>query len=223
MARRRIAASLFSVLISSVAATMTFAQDARNNAPGQFDFYVLSLLWSPSICQATKAYLEKPRLCSSGQMSSFFVEGLWPQYERGFPEFCQKAAPMLSRKVVDGLLDIMPDPELIVHEWERHGTCTASSPNEFFANVRRASALVKIPDEYRKPNNTLVATSAEIKGSFVRANDGLSSDAIVLACDRERLRGIELCISRDFTFRSCSELIRQNCPIDSIVIPAAAN
>ena len=30
------------------------AQDRRQNAPGQFDFYVLSLSWSPSFCQAAR-------------------------------------------------------------------------------------------------------------------------------------------------------------------------
>jgi ribonuclease T2 len=28
------------------------AQDRRQNAPGEFDFYVLSLSWSPSFCEA---------------------------------------------------------------------------------------------------------------------------------------------------------------------------
>ena len=27
------------------------AQDKRQNAPGEFDFYVLSLSWSPSFCE----------------------------------------------------------------------------------------------------------------------------------------------------------------------------
>ena len=27
------------------------AQDRRQNAPGEFDFYVLSLSWSPSYCE----------------------------------------------------------------------------------------------------------------------------------------------------------------------------
>src|SRR5450759_3931273 len=30
----------------------SFAQDRRQNAPGQFDFYVLALSWSPSYCEA---------------------------------------------------------------------------------------------------------------------------------------------------------------------------
>jgi ribonuclease T2 len=30
----------------------SFAQDRRQNTPGQFDFYVLALSWSPSYCEA---------------------------------------------------------------------------------------------------------------------------------------------------------------------------
>jgi ribonuclease T2 len=37
------------VLLTSVMAT---AQDQRQDTPGQFDFYVLSLSWSPSFCAA---------------------------------------------------------------------------------------------------------------------------------------------------------------------------
>jgi len=29
------------------------AQDPRQNEPGQFDFYVLALSWSPSFCEAS--------------------------------------------------------------------------------------------------------------------------------------------------------------------------
>ena len=39
------------------------AQDRRQNAPGEFDFYVLSLSWSPSFCEAAgeRAYFEAIR------------------------------------------------------------------------------------------------------------------------------------------------------------------
>ena len=39
--------ALLTLLFTPRAAT---AQDPRQNAPGQFDFYVLSLSWSPSFC-----------------------------------------------------------------------------------------------------------------------------------------------------------------------------
>ena len=66
------------------------AQDRRQNAPGEFDFYVLALSWSPSFCEAAQ---ERGGLGKSQQMQcggrpySFVVHGLWPQNERGFPPF----------------------------------------------------------------------------------------------------------------------------------------
>ena len=79
---------------------------------------------------------------------SFVVHGLWPQYDRGFPEFCQVPAPRLNRNIVSSMLDLMPSPRLIFHEWDRHGTCSGLNARAYFDNVRRARAVVKIPEAY---------------------------------------------------------------------------
>ena len=51
----RLLISLTLMLVSAgllVSAGAAAAQDRRQNAPGEFDFYVLSLSWSPSFCEA---------------------------------------------------------------------------------------------------------------------------------------------------------------------------
>src|SRR5215475_3676492 len=109
------------------------AQDRRQNEPGQFDFYVLSLSWSPSYCAANAErpfYRQDPQ-CGARPFS-FVVHGMWPQYENGFPEFCQVPSPRLPRNIVSSMLDLMPSPRLIYHEWDRHGTCSGLSANAFF-------------------------------------------------------------------------------------------
>ena len=78
------------------------------------------------------------------------VHGLWPQYENGFPEFCQVPAPRLDRNIVSSMLDLMPAPRLIFHEWDKHGTCSGLNPRGYFETVRKARALVKIPDAYHR-------------------------------------------------------------------------
>ena len=65
------------------------AQDRRQNAPGEFDFYVLSLSWSPSFCEAAaeRGNTGRSQQAQCGERPfSFVVHGLWPQYERGYPE-----------------------------------------------------------------------------------------------------------------------------------------
>jgi len=47
MTRPVLRVALLALLLTPRAAT---AQDPRQNIPGQFDFYVLSLSWSPSFC-----------------------------------------------------------------------------------------------------------------------------------------------------------------------------
>ena len=131
MARSRslflVRSSLAVVLAMVLAAGLALAQDLRQNRPGQFDFYVLSLSWSPSFCDSAGERGTPPQEQCGERPFSFVVHGLWPQYERGFPEFCQVPAPRLDRNIVGGMLDLMPSPRLIFHEWDRHGTCSGLS------------------------------------------------------------------------------------------------
>src|SRR6202171_1552814 len=113
------------------------AQDRRQNAPGEFDFYVLSLSWAPSFCEAASgrgrgggagspAFGEAASERASGGRSqvqcserpfSFVVHVLWPQYEHGFPNYCQRPSPRLDRNIMSSMLDLMPAPGLIFNEW----------------------------------------------------------------------------------------------------------
>lgn len=91
----RLAFIVFACLALLLTPQAATAEDARQNAPGQFDFYVLSLSWSPSFCAgATERAAERgsgggaatAQQCGP-RPYSFVVHGLWPQYEKGFPEF----------------------------------------------------------------------------------------------------------------------------------------
>ena len=76
-------------LLFPVAVLGTFigvADARRQNTPGQFDYYVLALSWSPSFCETATGNARRQQ-CGVRPFS-FVVHGLWPQYERGFPESC---------------------------------------------------------------------------------------------------------------------------------------
>src|SRR5277367_74466 len=146
-----VAALAASLLVAGASAVGS--QDARQNEAGQFDFYVLSLSWSPSFCAAA-AERERGRAPTSqcgARPYSFVVHGLWPQYDRGFPEYCQVPAPRLERGIVSSMLDLMPAPHLIFNEWDKHGTCSGLASRAYFDTVRKARAVVKIPAEYVNP------------------------------------------------------------------------
>jgi ribonuclease T2 len=148
------------------------------------------------------------------------VHGLWPQYERGFPSFCQVPAPRLDRSIVGNMLDLMPSPRLIFHEWDRHGTCSGLSQQAFFEAVRKARAAVKIPAEFVELDKPITVKPDDVAEAFVKANPGLSRTDLAVACDQKRLSEVRVCLNKDFSFRDCAEVTRRACKRDSIAMPA---
>jgi ribonuclease T2 len=196
------------------------AQDARQNQPGEFDFYVLSLSWSPSFCDAAGDRASRQAECGE-RPYSFVVHGFWPQYDKGFPEYCQVPAPRLDRNIVSSMLDLMPAPRLIFHEWDRHGTCSGLPARAYFETIRKARAVVKIPAEFLDIKSELTVTPAGVEEAFVKANPGLTPAAMAVGCDNKRLREVRICMSRELAFRECSEVERRSCRREKLVMPLA--
>jgi ribonuclease T2 len=211
----------FAALIGLAAAGTAFAQDRRQNAPGEFDYYVLSLSWSPSFCEEASERGNEGRSQAQcgGRPFSFVVHGLWPQYERGFPEYCQRPSPRLDRNIMTSMLDEMPAPGLIYNEWDKHGTCSGLSPRAYFDTIRKARAAVKIPDEYLQLAEPKTVAPDAIEDAFIKANPGLSNSAIAVTCNRTRLSEVRICLSKDLQFRACEEIDRRGCRRDQVVMP----
>jgi ribonuclease T2 len=219
---RRLIVLLFGVTMAAAIVGAASAQDHRQNAPGEFDFYVLSLSWSPSFCQAATERGNSSRGVQTqcaGRPFSFVVHGLWPQYDRGFPNYCERPAPRLARNVMTSMLDLMPAPGLIYSEWDKHGTCSGLGARGYFETIRKARAAVKIPAEYLELADPKSVAPAEIEDAFIKANPGLSSSAIAVTCDSKRLSEVRICMSKDLQFRACEEIDRRACRRDNVVMP----
>jgi ribonuclease T2 len=200
----------------------TVAQVRQHGTAGQFDFYVLSLSWSPSYCEAAEDRTGgrvRDHQCS-GRPFAFVVHGLWPQYERGFPSACQVPAPRLARGVVDDMLDIMPNPRLVFHQWDRHGTCSGLSPKAYFGLVRAAWTAVKTPPDFAQVDQPISVTPGQVAGAFLKANPQLERGAINVSCDGRRLTEVRICLTKELTFRSCPGMARYSCRRDRVVMPA---
>jgi ribonuclease T2 len=215
----RLAWAVFALWLAVGAAAYAAGADRRQNEPGQFDFYVLSLSWSPSFCEASGERGTPPQQQCGARPYSFVVHGLWPQYENGFPEFCQRPAPRLNRNIVSSMLDLMPAPRLIFNEWDKHGTCSGLSPNAYFETIRKARAAVKIPGAYIDPGEPLMVSPDEVEEAFVKANPGLTRDGIAVTCDSRRLGEVRICMGKDFGFRPCPEIDKRVCRRDKVVMP----
>lgn len=211
------------VCFSLLAATVVLAagQGRREGEPGQFDFYVLSLSWSPSFCAAAaeRGRGRAPSLQCGARPFSFVVHGLWPQYERGFPENCQVPAPRLDHRIVDAMLDLMPAPRLVYNEWDKHGTCSGLSARDYFAAIRKARSAVTIPADYVSLQMPLSVTPDAVDEAFVKANPGLAKGDVAVLCDRRRLTEVRLCLSKDLKFRACPQVAKRSCRNDNILMP----
>ncbi len=96
--------------------------------PGDFDYYVLVLGWSPTYCLKEGDERHDPQ-CDALQSHDFVLHGLWPQYAKGWPEDCyQGKRPWVPSHVLDEMRPLMPNKGLIIHEYTAHGTCAGLTP-----------------------------------------------------------------------------------------------
>ncbi len=216
--RRRWVAFLVLALLCASGASSARHRSRASGTPGEFDYYLLSLSWSPAFC------LESPDAaeCNGLRRYGFIVHGLWPQYERGWPEYCDVHVPVPD-EVVQGIADLMPARALVYHEWSAHGTCSGLQPAEFFALVRRANSGIVIPPPLESPTAAVEQSTAAVAGAFLRANPGMPPASIVVTCSGQgapRLREVRVCLGRDLAPRNCSaDAARGACRAPELIVP----
>lgn len=203
-------------LLMAAFCAVSGAAIARDRS-GDFDFYVLSLSWSPTYCLDNGS---TDRIQCGGRPYAFVVHGLWPQYERGFPSDCPSDQPdRVPRRAVDAMLDVMPSPALIRHEWQKHGTCSGLDQADYFSLIRAARARVTIPSPFIDVVDQLSVTPSAVEAAFRRANPGIPADGFAVLCDSRRLKEVRVCLTKDLAFRSCPEVDRGACRRPQIVMP----
>jgi ribonuclease T2 len=216
-------------LLAFFAATGAQAQDyggfrgrGAGGTPGSFDFYVLSLSWSPSYCAGPGASRDADGQCSPGRGLGFVVHGLWPQYTRGFPSNCGAFPRPLTGDAMKAAGEIMPSAGLARHEWKTHGTCSGLDPVAYFKAVKQARQAVTIPETYRKVTSSQRAAPLEIARQFADANQGLRTDMMTVTCKRGQLEEVRICFDKDLKgFTSCPTVARQGCRGGDVEIDAA--
>ncbi len=183
-----------------------------------FDFYVLSLSWSPSYCEAEGADANRQQ-CNAARPYAFVVHGLWPQFERGYPTDCATAEPDVANATLRTLYDLTPSAGLIRHEWRKHGTCSGLSQADYFSVLRAAREAVTIPAAYERLADYQTPGPDDVEAAFLEANPGLAPEAVVVSCDRRYLREVRICLTKELGFRACPEVDRRACRRPKVVMP----
>ncbi len=211
----RNAFTLFAALMGAVFLFPGHAAAQQKKEPGVFDYYLLSLSWSPAFC-ARQDYAKGSVQCDADKGFGWIVHGLWPQSVDGDnPRACASGRPgpkeRVPRAVMNETFGVMPDNDLILHEWRTHGACSGLSPTDYFATVRAAAAKVKTPSALSAPTRGLSVSAAQVEARFVEANPGLRPDMIAVICQRHRVSEVRVCLNKDLTPRPCGKGVRDRC------------
>ncbi|WP_431859280.1 ribonuclease T2 family protein [Azospirillum sp.] len=206
----RIADSALFLFLVAAVLTPGAASAQRKAEPGAFDYYVLSLSWSPAYC-ARESRAADTEQCTAGKRFGWVVHGLWPQFsDGGYPRSCAPGRTV-PKAVVDDMIGTMPDVGLILHEWRTHGTCSGLPATDYFAKVRAATAKVKVPAALSAPKDGLSMPADQVEAQFVEANPGLKPDMIALVCQRRQVSEVRVCLDKDLTPRACGKGVADRC------------
>lgn len=201
---RRFRSLLGRMLIGVLALLGATGPALAEDVPGQFDYWILSLSWSPQFCKSN------PGAEQCGQPRSFIVHGLWPQNERGYPDYCGDTERVPS-ELVDRMLPLVPDRKLVNQQWRKHGSCSGMPVDEYFLNVERAWRSVVVPADLSAESPGLEATTREIEERFIEANPGLDHSSMALVCKGRWLTEVRICLDKDFKPRACGEDVDDRC------------
>lgn len=176
--------------------------------PGEFDFYILNLSWSPEFCFH---HGDSPECAAH---PGFVVHGLWPQNNDGtYPEDCSDA-PGPANPEAD--TDLQPTASLVEHEWEAHGTCSGLSADAYFGLIRRARAKVRIPAAFIGPTQRRSEAPEDILDQFTQINLGIPRASFALSCGNNYLTAVEACFDKNLKPALCEGV--RSCRANSVRI-----
>lgn len=183
---------------------------AQEHRAGVFDYYVLSLSWSPNWC-ALEGDARGSEQCAPRHDHGWILHGLWPQYERGYPEYCKTSARAPSRRMTREMADVMGTPGLAWHQWKKHGTCSGLSAPNYYAVSREAYARVTRPEVFRKLDKPVRLPASVVEEAFLQSNPDLEAKGITITCKAGHIQEARICLTRDLSPRTCGADVLLDC------------
>lgn len=196
-------------------ATVATAAPRNQAQPGEFDFYVLSLSWSPTFCLTHPSNEQ-----CTGKGYGFVLHGLWPQYARGgWPASCAPQS-RLSDEEMDKGAALFPTRALLKHEWAKHGTCSGLEPLEYLQRTDMALGVVVIPQQLQPFNTPPSLPAWEIEALFRQSNPRMGNHGLAVICKGKVLSEVRVCLTKDLAFAGCPRSVKSQCRNGDIRIPA---
>lgn len=194
-------------LIWMMMATFAWADGEKS---GKFDYYVMSLSWSPNWCAIEGDSKNSPQ-CDPREDYGWVLHGLWPQFHRGWPAYCPTTEPMPTRQQTNAMVDIMGTSGLAWHQWRKHGVCSGLSSRAYFDLSRRAYDSIVRPPVFRKLTDTVKLPAKVVEEAFLKSNPQLQPDMITITCRDGRIEEARICLSKDLTPVPCGADTVKDC------------
>jgi ribonuclease T2 len=195
------------------------SQSARPQAESVasvFDYYLLTLSWSPTFCLTHKDDAQ-----CSGKGYGFVLHGLWPQYAGGgWPKSCPPMATLSPAENAKGLT-LFPTQKLLSHEWAKHGTCSGLGAMGYMDATDKAVGAVNIPEKLQPFSNSYYFEAQEIANMFRQANPGIPANGIAVICKGPELSEVRVCMGKDLGFSACGKGVKTQCRAGDIRVPPA--
>jgi ribonuclease T2 len=189
-----------------------------DEADAPFDYFILSMSWSPTFCASNAAKAAGTAECDLGR--AFVVHGLWPQsMNGGGPEHCD-SSDRPDRETIARTLSAMPDEKLVWHEWSTHGTCSGMTAHDYFVAMLRAAGSLTIPDDF-DGQKTRHLSASEIAAQFIRANPKLPPRSIAVRCKGELFEELRICFSPELQPIACGQGVHSQCRGGSLLLRAS--
>lgn len=197
---------LFVLLVSATTAR-------AEGTAGEFDYYVMSLSWSPNWCALEGDDRDSPQ-CEDSADFGWVLHGLWPQYERGWPDYCRTDHRNPSRTDTAEQTWLFGSSGSAWHQWNKHGRCSGLSAENYYRLAAEAYSRITRPEVFRRLQDPVTLPASLIEEAFLRDNPPLEPDMITITCRSGRIQEARICLTRDLEFRDCGADVSRDCTLD---------
>ncbi|NNE87139.1 MAG: ribonuclease T2 [Silicimonas sp.] len=204
-------------VLAAVLALISGMAQAEGERAGEFDYYVMSLSWSPTWCALEGEERGSPQ-CDKD--FGWVLHGLWPQFESGWPSYCNTGERNPSRSDTSAQADVFGSSGSAWHQWNKHGRCSGLSSSDYYALSREAYARIDRPELLRKLDKSVRLPASVIEEAFLEANPEMAADQITITCKAGRIQEARICLTRDLELRECGRDVRRDCSMrDALLDP----
>ena len=167
--------------------------------------YTLALTWGPEYCFAARgARAADPQCRDRASRAGFTLHGLWPDGDgpNQWPQYCHPVTILSDAEIHAGQA-ATPSPQLLQHEWAKHGSCMGKDASAYFGEEGRLYRSVVVPDIAGLARRRDL-TAGDIQQAIAAANPRIPAAAIrVTANKRGWLSEVWLCLDRQRRFQPC--------------------